>query len=69
MLLDQLELPSDLAPLYVVSRLLSGRSTPLLAAMHTFIIGLGVTAMLTGSLDTELVRVPAADLEVESEFV
>lgn len=69
MLLDQLELPADLAPLYVVSGHLSDRSTPLLAAMHVFVIGLGWTAMLTGSFDTQLVRTPAADLEVESEFV
>ena len=48
MLLNDLELPADLFQLYVVSSLLSGRFTSLLAAMNIFIIAVGGTAMLAG---------------------
>ena len=48
MLLDSLELPSDLFQLYMVSSLLTSRFTSLLAAMNIFILAVGGTAMLTG---------------------
>ncbi len=48
MLLDSLELPGDLFQLYVVSSLLTGRFTSLLAAMNIFILAVGGTAMLAG---------------------
>lgn len=48
MLLDSLELPSDLFQLYMVSSLLTSRFTSLLAAMNIFILAVGGIAMLTG---------------------
>ncbi|WP_235282119.1 cation:dicarboxylate symporter family transporter [Thalassotalea sp. ND16A] len=48
MLLDSLELPTDLFQLYVVSSLFTSRFTSLLAAMNIFILAVGGTAMLAG---------------------
>lgn len=48
MLLDSLELPSDLFQLYMVSSLFTSRFTSLLAAMNIFILAVGGTAMLAG---------------------
>lgn len=50
MLLDSLELPTDLFQLYMVSSLLTSRFTSLLAAMNIFILAVGGTAMLTGQV-------------------
>jgi len=48
MLLDSLELSSDLFQLYMVSSLFTSRFTSLLAAMNIFILAIGGTAMLAG---------------------
>ncbi|MGS0673980.1 cation:dicarboxylate symporter family transporter [Shewanella sp. 125m-1] len=48
MLLDSLELSSDLFQLYMVSSLFTSRFTSLLAAMNIFILAVGGTAMLVG---------------------
>ncbi len=48
MLLDSLQLPSDLFQLYMVSSLFTSRFTSLLAAMNLFILAVGGTAMLAG---------------------
>ncbi|NMP15671.1 cation:dicarboxylase symporter family transporter [Thalassotalea sp. Y01] len=48
MLLDSMELPSDLFQLYMVSSLFTSRFTSLLAAMNIFILAVGGTAMLAG---------------------
>ncbi|MFD2167667.1 cation:dicarboxylate symporter family transporter [Thalassotalea euphylliae] len=48
MLLDSLELPTDLFQLYMVSSLFTSRFTSLLAAMNIFILAVGGTAMLAG---------------------
>jgi ABC-type amino acid transport substrate-binding protein len=48
MLLDALELPTDLFQLYMVSSLFTSRFTSLLAAMNIFILAVGGTAMLAG---------------------
>ncbi|RLA32379.1 MAG: ABC transporter substrate-binding protein [Gammaproteobacteria bacterium] len=48
MLLDSLELSSDLFQLYIVSSLFTSRFTSLLAAMNIFILAVGGTAMLAG---------------------
>ncbi|WP_076410700.1 cation:dicarboxylate symporter family transporter [Shewanella sp. UCD-KL12] len=48
MLLDSLELSSDLFQLYMVSSLFTSRFTSLLAAMNIFILAVGGTAMLAG---------------------
>ncbi|NTS77651.1 cation:dicarboxylase symporter family transporter [Catenovulum sp. SM1970] len=48
MLLDDLELPTDLFQLYVVSSLFTSRFTSLLAAMNIFILAVGGVAMLAG---------------------
>ncbi len=48
MLLDSLELSSDLFQLYMVSSLFTSRFTSLLAAMNLFILAVGGTAMLAG---------------------
>ena len=48
MLLDSLELPTDLFQLYMVSSLLTSRFTSLLAAMNIFLLAVGGTAMLAG---------------------
>ncbi|SHI15949.1 cation:dicarboxylate symporter family transporter [Ferrimonas marina] len=48
MLLDSLELSSDLFQLYVVSSLFTSRFTSLLAAMNLFVLAVGGTALLSG---------------------
>ncbi|CAH0991217.1 Proton/glutamate-aspartate symporter [Sinobacterium norvegicum] len=48
MLLDSLELSSDLFQLYMVSSLFTSRFTSLLAAMNIFVLAVGGTAMLAG---------------------
>ncbi|WNC72837.1 cation:dicarboxylase symporter family transporter [Thalassotalea psychrophila] len=48
MLLDSLELSSDLFQLFMVSSLFTSRFTSLLAAMNIFILAVGGTAMLAG---------------------
>ncbi|MBY6186610.1 cation:dicarboxylase symporter family transporter [Marinobacter hydrocarbonoclasticus] len=48
MLLDSLQLPTDLFQLYMVSSLFTSRFTSLLAAMNLFILAVGGTAMLAG---------------------
>ncbi len=48
MLLDSLELPTDLFQLYMVSSLLTSRFTSLLAAINIFMLAVGGTAMLAG---------------------
>lgn len=48
MLLDSLELNSDLFQLYMVSSLFTSRFTSLLAAMNIFVLAVGGTAMLSG---------------------
>ncbi|USD35850.1 cation:dicarboxylate symporter family transporter [Ferrimonas sp. SCSIO 43195] len=56
MLLDSLELPSDLFQLYMVSSLFTSRFTSLLAAMNLFILAVGGTAMLAGHARLNPVR-------------
>ena len=56
MLLDSLELSSDLFQLYVVSSLFTSRFTSLLAAMNIFILAVGGTALLTGHSKISLKR-------------
>lgn len=48
MLLDSLELSTDLFQLFMVSSLFTSRFTSLLAAMNIFILAVGGTAMLAG---------------------
>lgn len=48
MLLDSLQLSSDLFQLYMVSSLFTSRFTSLLAAMNIFVLAVGGTAMLAG---------------------
>ncbi|MBY5990969.1 cation:dicarboxylate symporter family transporter [Ferrimonas balearica] len=57
MLLDSLELPSDLFQLYMVSSLFTSRFTSLLAAMNLFVLAVGGTAMLAGCAKLNLRRV------------
>jgi Na+/H+-dicarboxylate symporter len=56
MLLDSLELSSDLFQLYVVSSLFTSRFTSLLAAMNIFILAVGGTALLAGHSKISLKR-------------
>lgn len=56
MLLDSLELSSDLFQLYMVSSLFTSRFTSLLAAMNIFILAVGGTAMLAGIAKISLKR-------------
>lgn len=56
MLLDGLQLPSDLFQLYMVSSLFTSRFTSLLAAMNLFILAVGGTAMLAGHARLNLRR-------------
>ena len=56
MLLDSLELSSDLFQLYMVSSLFTSRFTSLLAAMNIFILAVGGTAMLVGIAKVSMAR-------------
>ncbi|MCL1048737.1 cation:dicarboxylase symporter family transporter [Shewanella abyssi] len=56
MLLDSLELSSDLFQLYMVSSLFTSRFTSLLAAMNIFILAVGGTAMLVGIAKVSMTR-------------
>ncbi|MEH6452230.1 MAG: cation:dicarboxylase symporter family transporter, partial [Psychromonas sp.] len=56
MLLDSLELSSDLFQLYMVSSLFTSRFTSLLAAMNIFILAVGGTAMLAGIAKVSMKR-------------
>ena len=56
MLLDSLELSSDLFQLYIVSSLFTSRFTSLLAAMNIFILAVGGTAMLAGIAQISMKR-------------
>ncbi|GIU53872.1 cation:dicarboxylate symporter family transporter [Shewanella sp. KT0246] len=56
MLLDSLELSSDLFQLYMVSSLFTSRFTSLLAAMNIFILAIGGTAMLAGIAKVSMKR-------------
>jgi len=56
MLLDSLELSSDLFQLYIVSSLFTSRFTSLLAAMNIFILAVGGTAMLAGIAKVNMKR-------------
>ncbi len=56
MLLDSLELPTDLFQLYMVSSLLTSRFTSLLAAMNIFVLAVGGTAMLAGLVQINKTR-------------
>ncbi len=57
MLLDSLEISSDLFQLYMVSSLFTSRFTSLLAAMNIFILAVGGTAMLSGVAKISMKRI------------
>jgi Na+/H+-dicarboxylate symporter len=56
MLLDSLEISSDLFQLYIVSSLFTSRFTSLLAAMNIFVLAVGGTAMLAGIAQISMKR-------------
>lgn len=56
LLLDSLELSSDLFQLFIVSSLFTSRFTSLLAAMNLFILAVGGTAMLSGVAQISMKR-------------
>ena len=56
MLLDSLEISSDLFQLYIVSSLFTSRFTSLLAAMNIFVLAVGGTAMLAGVAQISMKR-------------
>ncbi|ABV86566.1 cation:dicarboxylate symporter family transporter [Shewanella pealeana] len=62
MLLDSLELSSDLFQLYMVSSLFTSRFTSLLAAMNIFILAIGGTAMLVGIAKVSMKRLAIVSL-------